>query len=112
MAGPPPPQESWGLDPLFFANVKVTAGEVVGEHPALVPAKGTNRGVHFFHGRPTKRYELMGHVVTLIVRDNKTIFTRTWRAPPPRLLIRVPHRERAPRALLVTRASRHSDGSD
>ena len=75
--GAPPPQESWGLDPLFFANVKVTAGEVVGGNPALVPAEGTNRGVHFFHGRPTKRYELMGHVVTLIVRDNKTIFTRT-----------------------------------
>jgi hypothetical protein len=77
MAAPPPPPESWGLDPLFFANVKVTAGEVVGEHPALVPAEGTNRGVHFFHGRPTKRYELMGHVVTLTVRDSKTIFTRT-----------------------------------
>jgi hypothetical protein len=74
MAPPPPPPETWGLDPLFWANVKVTVWEVVGDPPGLVPAEGTNRSVHFFHGRPTRRYEVMGHVVSLTVRDNKTIF--------------------------------------
>ena len=77
MAAPPPPPESWGMDPLFWANVKVTVGEVVGDPPALVPAEGTNRSVHYFHGRPTRRYEVMGHVVSLNVRDSKIIFYRT-----------------------------------
>ena len=72
---PPPPSERWGLDPLFWCHVKLAVAEVVGDNPALVPAEGTNGAVHFYRNRPTRKCEMMGHVVTLNVRDNKTFFT-------------------------------------
>jgi len=63
------------LDPLFWCHVKLAVAEVVGDNPALVPAEGTNGAVHFYRNRPTRKCEMMGHVVTLNVRDNKTFFT-------------------------------------
>ena len=70
-----PPREEWGLDPLFWAHVKLAICEVVGEDAVLIPADGTNGAVHFYRGRPTRKCEIMGYVVTLNARDNKTIFT-------------------------------------
>jgi hypothetical protein len=70
-----PPSSEWGLDPLFWANVKLAVCEVVGAGAVLHPAPGTNGAVHFYRGRPTRRCEMMGYVVTLNVRDSKTIFT-------------------------------------
>ena len=70
-----PPSEEWGMDPLFWAHVKVAVCEVVGEGAVLLPAEGTNGAVHFYRGRPTRKCEIMGYVVTLNVRDTKTIFT-------------------------------------
>ena len=72
-----PPREEWGLDPLFWAHVKVAVCEVVGKDTVLLPAEGTNGAVHFYRGRPTRKCEIMGYVVTLNVRDAKTIFTGT-----------------------------------
>lgn len=75
----PPPSE-WGLDPLFWAHVKLAVCEVVGDDAVLHPAEGTNGAVHFYRGRPTRKCEIMGYVVTLNVRDTKTIFTGASRA--------------------------------
>lgn len=73
-----PPTSEWGIDPLFWAHVKLTVSEVVGVDAVLRPADGTKGAVHFYRGRPTRKCEMMGYVVTLNVRDNKTIFTSTW----------------------------------
>jgi|AntAceMinimDraft_1070359.scaffolds.fasta_scaffold10592_2 hypothetical protein len=70
-----PPSSEWGQDPLFFAHVKLAVCEVVGEDAVLHPANGTNGSVHFYRGRPARKFEMMGYVVTFKMANTKTIFT-------------------------------------
>ena len=82
MARAPPPKNRWGLDPLFTCYVKLAVAEVVGENPVYVPAEDTNGAVYFYRGRPTRKCEFMGHVVSIDVKDDKTILSRMFSAHP------------------------------
>jgi hypothetical protein len=70
----PPPTSEWGLDPLFWVNVKVAVCEIVGPDAVVTDAEGGHGAVRLYRGRPFRRCELMGHVVSLYARDTKTLF--------------------------------------
>ena len=65
----------WGLDPLFFSHPKLAIRELVGGEDVWVPAPEGNGAVHLYRGRPVRRCEMMGCVVSLNPKPGKTVFT-------------------------------------
>ena len=74
MAGAPQVSQ-WGLDPLFFSHPKLAIRELVGGEDVWVPAPEGNGAVHLYRGRPVRRCEMMGCVVSLNPKPGKTVFT-------------------------------------